>query len=62
MFEVEAILLIGSMRDCNTMLQFIFTRSWEPTDTTSDSEPEASVVAEKGSIEKTEKVINTLLF
>lgn len=31
-------------------------RSWEPNDTTSDSEPEPAQVAEKGSIEKTEKV------
>lgn len=31
-------------------------RSWDPVETTSDSEPEAQSVAEKGSIEKTEKV------
>ncbi|XP_028165995.1 diacylglycerol kinase eta [Ostrinia furnacalis] len=30
-------------------------RSWEPLETNSDSEPEAQPVAEKGSIEKTEK-------
>ncbi|XP_075980108.1 diacylglycerol kinase eta isoform X2 [Anticarsia gemmatalis] len=30
-------------------------KSWEPLETTSDSEPEAQPVAEKGSIEKTEK-------
>ncbi|XP_049887709.1 diacylglycerol kinase eta [Pectinophora gossypiella] len=30
-------------------------KSWEPLDTTSDSEPETQAVAEKGSIEKTEK-------
>ncbi|KAH9628869.1 hypothetical protein HF086_001104 [Spodoptera exigua] len=30
-------------------------KSWEPVETTSDSEPEAQPVAEKGSIEKTEK-------
>lgn len=31
-------------------------RNWEPLETTSDSEPEAQPAAEKGSIEKTEKV------
>ncbi|KAG6456879.1 hypothetical protein O3G_MSEX010028 [Manduca sexta] len=30
-------------------------KSWEPLETTSDSEPEAQAVAEKGSIDKTEK-------
>ncbi|CAB3221135.1 unnamed protein product [Arctia plantaginis] len=30
-------------------------KSWEPLETTSDSEPEAQPIAEKGSIEKTEK-------
>lgn len=37
-------------------------RSWEPAETTSDSEAEVQQVAEKGSIEKTEKVQYSTLF